>query len=316
MSQVKAMRLQPCTHVPFGETPDPYKVECDAALADGIVAFLECETDACFRAILAGVLGDLRASALVPHVGVLARSLCDDDECVRRTVLQTLGKLPGSVIAQHSDAVAANLHGTEVCIAALETLSMMHPAELQRHTGAVIMKLQDADACVRAAALRTLRKAYAGYARAESGRGLRDWRMQAWAHAQLREATRTSLDVFKKVHHLNLPSMDRVVLMQICREEGCANVDILRYVLRCKRGAAFLPATPKRCRSGRVFKAALAKAAWANARQARARSSPHPLRTHTLAKAETPVATGRRSRPSAWCGGGCARRGMSRWIER
>ena len=191
---------------------------------------------------------------------------------------------------------------------------MMHPAELQRHTGAVIMKLQDADACVRAAALRTLRKAYAGYARAESGRGLRDWRMQAWAHAQLREATRTSLDVFKKVHHLNLPSMDRVVLMQICREEGCANVDILRYVLRCKRGAAFLPATPKRCRSGRVFKAALAKAAWANARQARARSSPHP--THTLAKAETPVATGRRSRPSAWCGGGCARRGMSRWIER
>lgn len=280
------MRFEPYTHDPMGETEthDPCKVECDAVLADGIVAFLECETDACFRAILAGVLGDLRTSALVPHVGFLSRSLSDDDACVRRTVLQTLGKLPGSVIAQHSDAVAANLSGTEVCIAALETLSMMHPAELQRHTSAVLFKLNDADACVRAAALRTLQKAY-GCARAESGWGSRDWRKQVCAHAQLREAARTSLDVFKKVHHLNLPSMDRVVLMQICREEGCAKVDILRYVLRCERGAAFLPATLKRCRSGDVdrgFKAALAKAAWANARQARA-ETPHP-HTYTRQK--------------------------------
>ena len=108
---------------------------------------------------------EIDAAQLAPHAAEIIWKLSDSDRSVRYWAMQTVDRMETAVLAQHAPAILASgvesdEDGGDVGVAALKVFQRrdMDASVLAQHAADIVARLEDRNAAVRVAAIRTLGK--------------------------------------------------------------------------------------------------------------------------------------------------------------
>ena len=107
---------------------------------------------------------EIDAAQLAPHAAEIIWKLNDSDRSVRYWAMQTVDRMETAVLAQHAPAILASSFsgedGGDVSVAALKVFQRrdMDASVLAQHAADIFARLEDRNAAVRVAAIRTLGK--------------------------------------------------------------------------------------------------------------------------------------------------------------